>query len=214
MYGGLKPGFWNDGAHGVTTISKTNPDLHYIHVITPPSTSTLRLRDNGYKVTGVTNVRTGAAVSFTQGGGFLTLSGVSGWDTYDTVFAVTTAGRQGIYPTSSVAVTASAQTSTHPGSHAADGSYLTYWDSNKTLPVSLRFDLGSAKRVQYVGVNQREDSVSYARSATEQSARIRDYRVYVSSDGVNWGTPVKTGTLPSHRGRTCTTARSSRLPRC
>ena len=25
MYGGIKPGFWNDGAHGVTTISKTDP---------------------------------------------------------------------------------------------------------------------------------------------------------------------------------------------
>jgi hypothetical protein len=200
MYGGLDPGFWNDGAHGVTTISKTNPDLHYIHVITRPSGSTLRLRDNGYVVTGVTNYRTAAPVSFTQSGGFLTLSGISSWDTYDSVFAVATSGRQGIYPSSSVTVTASAQTSTHPGSHAADGDYLTYWDSNKTLPVSLRFDLGSTKRVQYIGINQREDSVSYPRSSTEQSARIRDYRVYVSSDGVNWGTPIKTGTLPSQRG--------------
>src|SRR6266511_3758282 len=190
MYGGLKPGFWNDGAHGVTTISKTNPDLHYIHVITPPSTTTLRLRDNGYKVTSVTNFRTGAAVTFSQGGGFLTLSCLSTWDTYDTVFTVTTAGRTGIYPSSSVTVTATAQTTSHPGSHAADGDYLTYWDSNKTLPVSLRFDLGSARRVQYIGINQREDSVSYARSSTEQSARIRDYRVFVSSDGVNWGTPI------------------------
>ncbi len=200
MYGGLKPGFWNDGAHGVTTISKTNADLHYIHVLTPPSTTTLRLRDNGYKVTSVTNFRTGAAVTFSQGGGFLTLSGLSTWDTYDTVFTVTTAGRTGIYPSSSVTVTATAQTTSHPGSHAADGDYLTYWDSNKTLPVSLRFDLGSARRVQYIGINQREDSVSYARSSTEQSARIRDYRVFVSSDGVNWGTPIATGTLPSHRG--------------
>ncbi|XVQ82281.1 discoidin domain-containing protein [Microbispora siamensis] len=42
--------------------------------------------------------------------------------------------------------------------------------------------------------------MSYARSDTEQSARIRDYRVYVSSNGTSWGSPVKTGTLPSHRG--------------
>jgi alpha-L-fucosidase len=82
----------------------------------------------------------------------------------------------------------------------ADGNYLTYWDSNKTTPVSLRFDLGSTKRVQYIGINQREDSVAYARSDTEQSARIRDYRVLVSSDGTNWGNPVATGTLPSRRG--------------
>jgi len=200
MYGGLKPGFWNDGAHGVTTISKSNPDLHYVHVITPPSTNMLKLRDNGYRVTGVTNYRTGAAVSFTQSGGFLTLTGLSGWDTYDTVFTVATSGRQGIYPSASVTVSATASASGHAGSSAGDGSYLTYWDNNKTLPVSLNFDLGSAKQVQYLGINQREDSVSYARSSTEQSARIRDYKVFVSSDGVNWGTAVKTGTLPSQRG--------------
>jgi alpha-L-fucosidase len=198
MYGGLKPGFWNDGAHGVTTIKKNNPNLHYIHVITRPSGSTLRVRDNAYKVSKVTNLRTGAAVAFSQSGGFLTLSGVSSWDQYDTVFKVETNGREGIY--SSVTMSASASASGHAAAAAGDGNYLTYWDSNKTTPVQLRFDLGSTKRVQYVGINQREDSVSYARSSTEQSARIRDYQVFVSNDGSSWGSPVKTGSLPSHRG--------------
>jgi alpha-L-fucosidase len=201
MYGGLKPGRWNSSAYGVTTISKTNPDLHYIHVIDPPTSGTsLVVRDNGYRVSSVTNFRTGAAVSFTQSGGNLTLTGLSGWDLYDTVFTVQTNGKEGIYPASSYTMSASASASGHGASAAADGDYLTYWDSNKTLPVSLRYDLGATKRVQYIGVNQREDSVSYARSSTEQSARIRDYRVYVSGDGVNWGTPIKTGTLPSARG--------------
>jgi alpha-L-fucosidase len=200
MYGGLKPGFWNDGAHGVTTISRTNANLHYIHVIKPPSTSTLRLRDNGYRVTKVTNLRSGAAVSYSQSGGNLTLTGLGGWDAHDTVFKVETNGRAGIIPASSYTMSATASASGNPASNAADGNYLTYWDSNKTTPVSLRFDLGSAKRVQYLGINQREDSVSYSRSGTEQSARIRDYRVYFSSDGSNWGSPVKTGALPSHRG--------------
>lgn len=200
MYGGLKPGFWNDGAHGVTTISKTNPDLHFIHVLTRPSGSTLRLRDNGYRVSRVTNFRTGANVSFSQSGGTLTLTGISAWDQYDTVFRVDTNGRQGIYPPSTYTMSASASAGGRPASAAADGNYLTYWDSNKTLPVSLRFDLGQARRVQYIGINQREDSVSYARSSGEQSARIRDYRVYFSSDGSNWGSPVRSATLPSHRG--------------
>jgi alpha-L-fucosidase len=198
MYGGLKPGFWNDGAHGVTTIKKNNPNLHYIHVMTRPSGSILRVRDNGYKVSRVTNLRTGAAVSFTQGGGNLTLSGVSNWDQYDTVFKVETSGREGIL--SGAAMSATASASGHAASAAGDGNYLTYWDSNKTTPVSLRFDLGSAKRIQYIGINQRDDSVSYARSSTEQSARIRDYRVFVSNDGTNWGSAIKTGSLPSHRG--------------
>jgi alpha-L-fucosidase len=174
------------------------------------------VRDNGYRVAGVTNLRTGAAISFSQSKGTLTLTGLGSWDPYDTVFKVITKGRTGIYPASSYTMSASASASGHGASAAADGSYLTYWDSNKTLPVSLRFDLGSAKAVRYLGINQREDSVSYARSSTEQSARIRDYRVYVSADGTNWGSPVKTGTLPDRRGVAmidvpATTARHVRL---
>ncbi|MFF5207253.1 discoidin domain-containing protein [Streptosporangium sp. NPDC000396] len=198
MYGGLKPGFWNAGAHGVTTVSRTDPNLHYIHVLTRPSGGTLQIRDNGYRISSVTNLRTGAAIGFTQGGGTLTLNGVSGWDPYDTVFKVVSSGREGVL--GGVTVSASASASGHGAAAAGDGDYLTYWDSDKSLPVSLRFDLGSARKVQYLGINQREDSVGYARSATEQSARIRDYRVYFSADGTDWGSPVKTGTLPSHRG--------------
>jgi alpha-L-fucosidase len=200
MYGGLQPGAWNDGAYGVTTISKTNADQHYVHVLTKPSGSTLQLRDNGYRVSGVTNLRTGAAVSFSQANGTLTLTGLGNWDPYDTVFKVVTNGREGIYPASSYTMKASASASGHAASAAADGDYLTYWDSNKTLPVTLDFDLGSSKPVKYLGINQREDSVSYARSSTEQSARIKGYKVFVSSDGSNWGSAVKSGTLPSRRG--------------
>ncbi|WP_208782427.1 glycosyl hydrolase family 28 protein [Streptomyces griseorubiginosus] len=198
MYGGLKPGAWNDGAYGVTTIAKTDANRQYIHVLTPPSTSTLRVRDNGYRVASVTNLRTGAAVSWSQSGGVLTLSGLGTWDPYDTVFKVTTAGRQGIL--TGVKVSASASASGHAASAAGDGDYLTYWDNNKTLPVNLTFDLGSAKKVQYIGLNQREDSVAYARSSTEQSARIKDYKVFLSNDGSTWGSAVKSGQLPSRRG--------------
>ncbi|WP_327667516.1 glycosyl hydrolase family 28 protein [Streptomyces sp. NBC_00485] len=198
MYGGLKPGFWNDGAHGVTTISKTDPNRQYVHVLTPPGTSTLRIRDNGYRIASVTNLRTGAAVSWSQSGGVLTLTGLGGWDPYDTVFKVITAGRQGIL--TGVDATASTSASGHAGSAASDGDHLTYWDNNKKLPANLTFDLGSAKKVQYIGLNQREDSVAYARSDTEQSARIKDYKVYLSNDGSTWGSAVKTGQLPSRRG--------------
>ncbi|MDJ0346230.1 discoidin domain-containing protein [Streptomyces sp. H10-C2] len=199
MYGGLQPGFWNDGAHGVTTISKANPDLHYIHVLTPPTTGTLKIRDNGYRISQVTNLRTGASIPFAQGGGTLTLTGLGGWDPYDTVFKVTSDGRTGMYPPSSYTVSASASASGHSAAAAADGSYLTYWDNNKTLPVNVTYDLGSAKTVKYLGLNQREDSVSYNRSATETSARIHAYKVLESADGSTW-TTVKTGNLPNHRG--------------
>ncbi|MGW2813928.1 discoidin domain-containing protein [Streptomyces sp. NPDC001415] len=200
MYGGLKPGSWNDGAQGVTTISKADPSLQYIHVITPPNTSTLKLRDNGYQVTAVTNLRTGEAISYGQSGGTLSLTRLSGWDPYDTVFKVITKGRSGIIPPSSYTMSASASANGHDAVAAADADYLTYWDSDRTLPVRLDFNLGTAKTVRCLGINQREDSVSYARSDTEQSARIKGYEVYVSADGKNWGSPVKSGTLPSARG--------------
>jgi F5/8 type C domain/Carbohydrate binding module (family 6) len=196
MYGGLKPGAWNSGAYGFTTISKTNPNLHYIHVVDRPSGSTLSLRDNGYRISAVTNLRTGAAVSFTQSGGTLTLNGISSWDTYDTVFKVVSNGREGIIPSSSYTMSASASVSGHPASAGADGNYLTYWDAGTTEPVSLRFDLGSAQPIQYVGINQREDSTVYPSSG---SARARDYRVYTSNDGSTW-TQIKSGTLPNARG--------------
>ncbi|MFH8585122.1 discoidin domain-containing protein [Streptomyces celluloflavus] len=200
LHGGLAPGYWNDGAHGVTTVSATDPDRHYLHVITPPSKPTLRLRDNGYRVAEVTNLRTGARIPFTQSGGYLSLTGLGDWDPYDTVFKVRTAGRQGILPASSYTMSAGAAASGHPAAAAADGDYLTYWDNDRTLPVSLDYDLGAARKVRYLGLNQREDSVSYARSDTEQSARIKDYRVYASQDGKHWGSPVTSGTLPSRRG--------------
>jgi hypothetical protein len=200
MYGGLQPGSAPNGAFLYTTISKADPNIHYIHVITRPSGSTLSLRDSGYKVTAVTNLRTGASMSFSQGNGSLTITGISSWDSYDTVFKVVTAGKLFVYPQSSMIATASASASGHPAPSLVDGNYSTYWDSNTTVPVSITFDLGSPKKVASIGINQTEWSVSYARSATEDSARIKGYSIFVSNDGTNWGSAIKTGTLESARG--------------
>ncbi len=199
MYGGLQPGRWNDGAYGVTTVKQGNSNLHYIHVIDRPSGSTLRVRDNGYRVTRVTNMRTGAGVSFSQSRGVITLTGISSWDQFDTVFRVQTSGRVGIYSADSVSSTATASRGGFPASNLTDGSYLNYWDNNGRMPVTITLDLGSAKRVEYLGINQREWSVSYNRSSTEQSARIRSYTLQVSTNGTTW-TTVRTATLPSARG--------------
>ncbi|MFD5389859.1 discoidin domain-containing protein [Streptomyces sp. NPDC127074] len=198
-YGGLQPGAWNDGAHGVTTVSEADPDRHFVHVLTRPSGSTLTVRDNGYKATGVTDFRTGKKLDFRQSDGRITISGITGWDPYDTVLAVRTDGRQGVLPASSITASASVSASGHPASAVLDGDPETYWDNSTTLPASVTFDLRSAKSLRYLAVNQREWSVSYARSDTEQSARIRDYQVQVSSDGRDWGSPVTSGTLPSAR---------------
>ena len=204
MYGGLKPGDWNDGAHGTVTISKTNTDLEYVHVLTKPATATsITLGDNGYRVTRVTNFRTGQVMPFTQHDGQLTFSGVGAWDTYDTVFKVETAGQVGAYQNGVVSTSASASADGFPARYLTDGDYLSYWDSGATLPVSITLDLGQRRNVTYLAVNQREWSPTYNRNSfgrPEDSARIKNYQVYASNDGTTWGAPVLVAVMPSARG--------------
>jgi hypothetical protein len=194
---GLKPGSWTNGAYGVTTVSKSNPETLYIHVLDKPSGNTFAVRDNGYKVDAVTDLRTHQPVTWSQANGSLTISGYTTWDKYDTVFQVDTSGQAGVYDqdSSNVTVSANNQTSGHAGSAAGDGSYGTYWDNNNKISSALTFNIGKAGRVQYIGINQREDSVVSGGG----SHRIKGYTVAVSSDGKSFST-VKTGTLPNARG--------------
>ncbi|MDQ7804700.1 alpha-L-fucosidase [Amycolatopsis sp. A133] len=200
MYSGLQPGFWNDGAHGVITV-KPGARTQYVHVVTRPSTNLVRLRDNGYRVTGVSDLRTGKPIRFAQSGGYLSILDIRDWDAYDTVFKVDTAGRQYFYDKSTIKASASANASS--AAHLIDGSYLNHWDAGGQLPVSVTLDLGRKRSTAYLAVHERESSPTYARESfgrAEDSARIKDYRVYASDDGKNWGTPVRTGALPSARG--------------
>jgi hypothetical protein len=204
MYGGLKPGFWNDGAHGVVTVRKGDESTQFVHVITPPSSgSTLRLRDTGYRVQRVTDFRTGEEKRFSQSGGYLTIDGIENWDPYDTVLQVQTTGRrEGYYPQQSITATASASKPGFDASNLVDGSYLDYWDADRHVPVSIDLDLGEQRPVRSLAINQREWSPTYNRETfgrQEDSSRIKDYAVEVSDDGVTW-TPVKSGTMPSERG--------------
>lgn len=202
MYGGIQPGFWNDGAHGVITLPRDGgAKVQYVHVITRPTTDHVRLRDNGYRVTKVSDLRTGEQMRFAQSGGHLTILGITRWDDYDTVFKVETAGRQGFYD--AIKATATSEGAGHPATALVDGGFESYWDAGDRLPVSMTLDLGKRKKVAYLGVNQREWSPTYARvtfGRPEDSARIKDYRVYVSDDGRRWGTPVRAGAMRSARG--------------
>jgi Carbohydrate binding module (family 35)/F5/8 type C domain/Alpha-L-fucosidase len=204
MFGGMQPGAWNDGAHGVITVRKGNPNLQYVHVITKPrSGDMVRVRDNGYKVIGVSELRTGKPMRFNQSGGYLSIMGITDWDAYDTVFKVVMDGRQFFHRQDSITATASASASGFPASNLVDGSYLNYWDAARTVPVSIDLDLGERKPASYLAINQREWSPTHNRETfgrREDSSRIKDYRVYVSDDGVDWGDPVRTGTMPSARG--------------
>lgn len=202
LYGGMQPGAWND-AYGTITISRTDRHRQYVHVTTrPASGDSVTLRDNGYQVARVTDVRTGRRMAFDQSGGRLTIRGVTTWDPYDTVFRVQTAGRHGIYPHRLLKASATVAAEGHPAANLVDGDYLTYWDNDATLPLSITLDLRLPLPVEYLAINQREWSPTYNRQSfgrPEDSARIKDYKVYVSADGTTWGDPVRTGTLESAR---------------
>ncbi|MGW2432296.1 alpha-L-fucosidase [Streptomyces sp. NPDC001640] len=203
MYGGLQPGAWNDGAYGVVMISKKDPFLQYVHVTTPPTTGILTIRDNGYKIVRVTELRSGKRLPFEQKDGRVTISGIAAWDPYDTVLRVHTAAREGLYPQRQITSTASAAADGFPATGLTDGSFLTWWDSGEALPVSVTLDLGRRLPVSFLAINQREWSPTYNRETfgrKEDSARIKDYEVYVSDDGKEWGAPILTGVLESARG--------------
>jgi hypothetical protein len=204
LYGGLQPGAWNDGAYGTVTVKKHRPWLQYLHVLTKPATATsLQVRDAGYRVRKVTDLRTGQAKRFRQSGGYLTIEGITAWDQYDTVFRVETDGhRHGFYPQSSIRATVSAARNGFPGYHLVDGSYLNYWDNDLKVPVTIDLDLGRTRKVAALALNQREWSPTHSRASfgrPEDSARIKDYTVSVSTDGAAW-TEVRTAVLPSAKG--------------
>ena len=207
MYGGLKPGAWNDGAYGYTVVAKKpdgtlTPQRQYIHAIDRPSGSTLKVRDNGYTVTKVSDVRTAKVFDFTQSAGTLTISGVTTWDPYDTVFKVETNGRAGLLPKGTLTAKASASAAGHDASALVDGDYTTYWDNNTTVPATVTLDLGSPRKLSYLAVNQREWSPTARRKSfghEEDSARIKGYTVEVSDDATTWTTAIGCATMPSAR---------------
>lgn len=201
MHGGMQPGFWNDGAHGVLTV-EPGARTQYVHVVTRPRTDMVRLRDNGYQVIGVSDLRTGEAMRFAQSGGNLTILGIHAWDTYDTVFEVHTSDQRWFYDPSLLKASASASRAGQPASNLVDGSFENFWDSGGQLPVALTLDLGARRPAAFLAINERESSPTYARDtfgSPEDSARIKDYRVLVSNDGAQWH-PVRAGALRTARG--------------
>ncbi|MFF4492082.1 alpha-L-fucosidase [Streptomyces sp. NPDC001544] len=196
LYGGMQPGSWNDGSYGYVTVSRAHPaTTQYVHVTTRPTTGAqIRVRDNGYRIERVTDLRTGKRLHFDQRGGTLTIRGITDWDPYDTVFKVRTAAhREGVYPAYSVRASEPALT---------DGDFTTYSDNKGVLPTGFTLDLGRARKVAFLGIDQREWSPTYNRESfgrKEDSARIKDYTVSVSDDGTTWR-QIKAGVLESARG--------------
>ncbi len=84
-----------------------------------------------------------------------------------------------------------------PGSGEArfllDGNAATYWHTMKgvtlaSYPHELQFALGDSYELKGVTI----------KSAPVAEARVKDYEVYVSADGKNWGKPVAKGELANN----------------
>ena len=80
-----------------------------------------------------------------------------------------------------------------PARNVLDGNPDTYWHTMKgvtmaSYPHEIRINLGGERSIK---------GITYQAAPVEE-ARIRDYEVYVSMDGENWGTPVLRGTMENN----------------
>ncbi len=80
-----------------------------------------------------------------------------------------------------------------PARNVLDGNPDTYWHTMKgvtlaSFPHDIRIDLGAERRMKGI----------VFRGAPIKEARVKDYEVYVSNDGENWGSPVARGTLSNN----------------
>jgi len=90
----------------------------------------------------------------------------------------------------SVSFTSSAFPDTGDAKHVLDGNSRTYWHTIKgvtlaSYPHEIRLSLGAERKLQ---------AIRY-QAAPIASAQIKDYEVYLSQDGENWGKPVAKGSL-------------------
>lgn len=78
-------------------------------------------------------------------------------------------------------------------SNAIDNDPSTIWHSMYSVTVAkyphwIIFDAGSQQRLTAISYLPRQDG--------SETGNIKDYEIYLSEDGINWGQPVAKGTLP------------------
>ena len=76
--------------------------------------------------------------------------------------------------------------------NAFDGDPLTIWhtqfDPSTPLPHEIQISLGGTYQLSGFRYLPRQD---------DTNARIKQYRFYTSTDGINWGSPVASGSFPN-----------------
>lgn len=89
----------------------------------------------------------------------------------------------------SIAFASSEMPGEGPAANVLDGNPATYWHTLYGLtlasfPHEIRLNLGADLKVKALKYTPRQDS---------RNGRIKDYEIYVSKDGENWGDPVVKG---------------------
>ncbi|RKP49875.1 hypothetical protein D7Z26_18775 [Cohnella endophytica] len=203
--GGFPPGYWNEGAFGVTTLVP-GEETHYLHVLTPPFGHRLTLPDAGYEVTSATDLKTGAALSFGQHDGRLTIE-VSSWETAETdgdlIIKLTTVQARRIVPPYRMTASATSDMPYQPAAFVLDGNYNTCFRSAYAIawPQSLTLSLVDRQKITGLCLTQPETGpVKSGGFAAPLNERLKAFEVHVSDDGVHWGEPVAAGELRNQRG--------------
>lgn len=202
--GGLPPGYWNDGAYGVTTLVPGG-ETHYVHVLIPPDGSRLTLADAGYDVMRATDLKTGHELIFEQADGRLTIE-VPSWDAVsedgDLVIKLTAAPSRRVLPSVRLTAGASSELPYRIAAKVLDGERRTFFRSAVgNWPQHLTLKLDRACELAGLCLTQPETgAVTAGGYAAPAGERIRAYEVRVSDDGVNWSEPVASGELRNQRG--------------
>ena len=90
----------------------------------------------------------------------------------------------------------SQETNGYPATNAFDGSSSTFWSTAFTAgatppPHEIQIDLGTTYSISGFHYLPRQDNYLIG--------NIGQYEFYVSTDGINWGTPVATGTFANNK---------------
>ena len=201
--GGLSPGWWNDGAYGVTTVVP-GQGIQYLHVLRAPLGRHLALPDAGYAITGAWNLKSGQALPWEQVRGWLTVE-VSSWDSVEqdgALIVKLTTGARRMVPPRDISVSACSEVPEHPAANLLNGDYRSYFQTaDGPWPKSLTMHLANPCEAAGLCLTQPETGpVRSGGYAAPVSERIREYEVHVSRDGRQWGEPVASGELSNRRG--------------
>ena len=208
-HGGFKSGTIGNGAYVATTMTKDG-NTHYIHVLNKPTTNPnqLVMPMLGYKITtGVKSLASNNSLTYLFDNDNIVIT-VDSWDKFDTygdeIIQITTNGKPNVLSRKRWSISARNENSSYPASNAIDSVFDSYYSSqsNASMPVEVTINMGGKNNIYGINLSQSEaralTTAEYCH--TDEGTRIKNYEVYASNDGLNWGSAIVSGTLENERG--------------